>query len=184
MSVKLPGPRPAGPCTCAHTPSLESWYSSNAYDPRRAHCNAGLNHGLILDVQQTNLERNPKRGSHQSDSSEINTFRNHVFVTMTPTKWTNQLELWCSFSPVMYFKYKTTGWIILVPSRCVYTPQKAGVIVIIFYGWRELYFPIQGWEWYATMGTTAGRGRLTHAKVKTREKPHIWGTNATNLMEK
>lgn len=45
-------------CTHArtHTPSLESWYSSDADDPGWADSNAGLNHGLILDIQQTNLE--------------------------------------------------------------------------------------------------------------------------------
>lgn len=41
---------------CMRAPSLESWYSSNTDDPRWAHSNAGLNHGLIFDVQQTNLE--------------------------------------------------------------------------------------------------------------------------------
>lgn len=45
---------------CACWPSFESWYRSNADDPRWADGDTGLHRGLISDVQQTHLEGNKR----------------------------------------------------------------------------------------------------------------------------
>lgn len=54
---------------CIYWPSLKSWHGSNADDPGWADGDAGLHCRLILDVQQTDLQRKHRRSISQSVST-------------------------------------------------------------------------------------------------------------------